>query len=340
MRREQFSVNQLLVNSINGFPFPGGIGMGKAHYVVPASSSTSKYRDWLVANGVNPSDIYATVTAGEDATTAYRNDVVFVFPGAYDEAAEIAWDKPQTHLIGCGGPNSLGDFSEANVVIYSDTITVASIITVTGQNCIFENFTVSNYGNNAACLTAFTLNKYGCYFKNVTFQGNMTTNQNTTVAAASLYIGTDGMYPIFEDCVIGQDCWGTRSGANSGQLRFTGTGQPNGGQFKRCRIVSISDVVTCAAVALPANGAIGRGWVWDNCVFQNLSPAGAAWANCNNVFYDNDAAGQTLLLKDCVGMGYAEWQAGGASADRRIFSNMGVATAGGGLNIEPTATIS
>jgi len=135
-------------------------------------------------------------------------------------------------------------------------------LTITGQNCIFKDVVVSNYGNNAACLAALTLSNYGCSFERVSIQGTMTTNQCTTAAAASLYIDGAGMYPVFQDCIIGQDVWGERSGANSGVIRFTGTAQPNGGRFHNCRILSRSDTATCAAVALPANGAIGRGWTW------------------------------------------------------------------------------
>jgi hypothetical protein len=315
-----------------------GPGIGELKYVAPDTSSTSQFRTQLESMGVSSGDIFTLPSLAEAAMEGYRNDVMLVAPGAYDESSEIAWDKNWAHILGMGGPNTNGDWSEPNVVIYTDSVDNASVVTVTGNNCQFINTTFSNYGNNAACLTPFTLDSYGCYFANCAFQGNMTTNQNTTVAAASLYIAGGGMYPVFDNCVIGQDVWGVRSGANSGQLRFTGTVQPNGGVLRNCRIVSRSITATCAAVSLAANGAIGRGWVFDNCVFSN--EYATPFTQLNNVFYDNDVAGQTLVLKDCVAHGYAEWQAGGAGVDRRIFSNMGVATAGGGLVIEPTATIS
>jgi hypothetical protein len=121
-------------------------------------------------------------------------------------------------------------------------------------------------------------------------------------------------------------------------LRFTGTSQPNGGQLRHCRIVSYSITATCAAVSFAANGACGRGWVFDNCLFSN--EYATPFTKLTNVFYDNDLAGQTIVLKDCMNHGYTQWQENGAGADRRIFSNMGLATAGGGIDIEPTAGIS
>jgi len=311
---------------------PLGIGVGKVRYVVAARATTNLYYNQLRnVNGIKDADIYTTVATAYAATTASQNDVIVVMPGAHVVATEIAWSKSSVHMVGAGGPNTNGDWSEPNVVIYSSATDCASTITVTGNNCQFYNVTISNYGNNAACLTPFTLNSYGCYFSNCAFQGNMTTNQNTTVAAASLYIAGGGMYPVFDNCTIGQDVWGVRSGANSGQLRFTGSVQPNGGWLRHCRIPSRSVTATCAAVALPANGAIGRGWIFDNCIFSNeyASP----FTNLTHVFYDNDAAGQSFLLRQCTAVGYAQWQ----SADRRIFADMPIVGTGGGLCAEPTS---
>jgi hypothetical protein len=317
---------------------PIGLGMGKLRYVVASrASATNLYYAKLKKNGVRDGDIFTTLAAAYAATTGDQNDVIAVTPGAYLETAELAWAKSATHLVGLGGPNTNGDFYEPNCVIYTSGIAVASTITVTGNNCQFINMTFANYGNNAACLTPFTLDSYGCYFSACTFQGNMTTNQNTTAAAASLYIAGGGMYPIFDNCTIGQDVWGERSGANSGQLRFSDTGQPNGGWLRNCRIPSRSMTATCAAVSFSKNGCIGRGWTFDNCIFQN--EYATPFTALNNVFYDNDLAGQSILLKDCVNMGYSEWQAGGAGVDRRIFSNMGVASLGGGICIDPSGTI-
>lgn len=314
--------------------------LGKERYLVTSKSKSSNlyYKRLVDVHGIDPDDIYTSLATAYAAMTASQNDVLYVTPGAYDEDAEVAWSKSATHLVGLGGPNTHGDYSEPNCVIYTDAITNASTITVTGNNCQFINMTISNAGNNAACLTPLTANGYGGYYQNCSFQGNMQANQLSTVAAASLYVGGAGMFNQFVNCQIGNDQWGKRSGANSGQIRFTGTVQPNGIIFKDCRVVSWSATTTCAAVALPANGAVGRGLTFDNCMFYNLNDP--SWTNMANVFYDNDAAGQTIVLKDCAAYGYAEWQANGAGADRRIFSNMGVATAGGGLMIEPTATIS
>lgn len=315
-----------------------GPGIGELKYVAPATSSTSQYRTQLESMGVSSGDIFTLPSGAEAALEAYRNDIMFVAPGAYDEESEIAWDKQATHIIGMGGPNTHGDHSEPNCAIYTDTTTVGAVVNVTGRNCQVINMTFVNAGNHATNLAGLTANGYGGFYQNCSFQGNMTANQLSAVAAASLNVGGAGMFNQFHNCQVGNDQWGKRSGANSGQIRFTGTVQPNGIIFKDCRIVSWSQTASCAAVALPANGAVGRGLTFDDCLFYNLYDP--AWAYMENVFYDNDMAGQTITLKDCAAYGYQEWQANGAGVDRRIWSNMGLATVGGGLPIEPTATIS
>jgi len=342
MAQYNFGAGGLYVNGIPmnaGAGLLGGLGCGNIYYLVTAkATATNLYYKRLVENGVKGSDICTTLAAAYAKTTANQNDVIVVTPGAYLETAELAWSKGNTHLVGLGGPNTGGDWSEPGVVIYTTGVGVASVITVTGANCQFYNFTVSNYGANAACLTAFTLNKYGCYFKNVTFQGMMTTGPDATVAAAALYIDGDGMYPIFDCCTIGQNVWDTRTGALSGVLRFTntaGTG-PQNGKFRNCDFLSCSETATCAMVAIPINYAIGRGWKFDNCHFENFS---VNWAvNLNQVFYDNCGTTHSIMLHHCTAIGIDEWQ-DADQGNNYIGADMPIVGLGGGLARNPTAVV-
>lgn len=312
--------------------------LGKIFYAVPQGSSTSLYEEWARNELDIPAELLFTGALAPaqafEACSGYRNDVVCVFPGAYDIDTELAWSKHNTHLVGMGGPNTFGDWSEPNVVIYSDNVACASVITVTGANCQFLNFTAQNYGNNAACLTAFTLNKYGCRFKNVSFQGVMTAGNDDVVAAASLYIAADGMYPIFEKCVIGQNVWDVREGALSGMLRFTGTTVgPYGGEFRNCRFLSRSDTATVAMVVLPANQSIGGTWLFDNCSFENFA---LNWVvNLNQVFYDACGTTHSIILHHCNAVGFGEWQNADAG-NNYIASDMPIVGLGGGLARNPT----
>lgn len=311
-----------------------GPGIGEIKYVAPATSATSQYRTQLESMGVSSGDIFTSPADAYDAMVGYRNDVMLVAPGAYDLEEELTWDLQNTHCIGLGGPNVGGDWSEPNVVIYSDETDCASVITVTGANSIFRDLVISNYGNNAACLTAATINIYGVTCKNVAFQGVMTAGNDDTVAAASLYIGGAGMYPIIEDCVIGQDVWDEREGANSGMLRFSSaTGRPNGGLFRRCRFLSRSLTATVALVALPAAQCIGRSWVMDQCHFSNFYDGST---NLNQVFYTvTGTQKKAIQLRNCSMSGFDSWQDG---TFELIFGDMPIAEKSGGRMLEMSET--
>jgi hypothetical protein len=314
-----------------------GPGIGEIFYVAPAASSTSQYRTQLQSMGIKDDRIYLSPDTAYAAMVAGRNDVMLIAPGIYDLDAELAWSKANTHMIGLGGPNTLGDFYEPNVCVYTDSTSVASVVTVTGQNCQFHNVNFFQYGNNAACLTAFTLTAYGCYLKNCAFMGATTAGTDNVVAAASLYIGASAGYPIFEDCTIGQNCWYAREGALSGVLRFTNTSSatlPYNGKFIRCRFLSISETATVAMVALPANSCIAGTWLFDNCSFENYSVNWAA--NLNQVFYDACGTSHGIVLHHCMALGIDEWQ-DADGGNNYIGSDMPIVGLGGGLARNPTA---
>ena len=308
-----------------------GPGIGEIFYVAPADASTSQFRTQLQSMGVK--DIHLLPSVAEAKMVAYRNDVMLVAPGAYAETAEIAWDKAFSHIIGLGGDNIGGDYSEPNVVIYSVTANVASVLTVTGQYSRFINFVVENNANDADNLTAATIGIYGTTWKRVAFHGHMAATQNTTVAAASLYITGAGMYPLLEDCIIGQSVWGIRSGALSGVLRFTSSGRPNGGILRRCKLLSYSNTVTCAMVAVPAGVNIGRDWNFEYCLFRNDNPDYGT--KLNQVFYLEPTGLQknVINLMGCGAFGFDAWD---DANNANILSDMAVPAVTGGLGIEPT----
>ena len=199
MKMSEIAMQGWLMNQLGIGP-----GIGEVHYL---RNNADTYGDWLRDDlKVDPYFIHTTLARAYAHLTAGRNDVICVTPGAPLESAGLAWDKANSHLVGMSGPNSMGDFYEPQANIYTTGIAVATVINVTGQNSQFINSTINYYGNNAACLSALILNNYGCIFKNSTLMGNMLANQNSTAAAASLYIGTSGHYPILENCQIIQRC--------------------------------------------------------------------------------------------------------------------------------------
>lgn len=311
-----------------------GPGIGSIYYT--AKTDTAFYQKLLDDGNIAEGNLFALPSKALNGATASRNDIIFVLPGAYDEDVEIAWSKANTHLVGLGGPNTGGDWAEPNVVIYTDATTVASVITVTGANCMFLNATVSNYGDATACLRAFTLDKYGCYFRNMAFQGVMTAGSDGEVEACSLGIWGDAFNPIFDNCIIGQDVWDVRTAAGSGMLNFGDTGgRPSGGWFRNCRFLSNSATAAVAMIRIKISASIGRSWLFDGCEFSNWNEAGT---KLTKVIYQGGAAQKTAIrLKNCAAYGFSKWTDVGYGS---IMSCNPVATVGGGLEIEPTSTVS
>jgi hypothetical protein len=156
----------------------------------------------------------------------------------------------------------------------------------------------------------------------------MTAEQIAVVAASSLYFGPNGANTLMEDCNIGSNAWATRTVANSGVIRYTGTaggGGPSNSTLRRCNIHSNAATNTIAMVALPANNCIARGWLLDQCHFNNF------WVNhvdlLNTAFYDACGTSHDITLRNCSTQGITKWDTSGRGSIFTVGANS--ASAGG-----------
>lgn len=311
-----------------------GPGIGEVHFV--CGEDTAYYSYLRDDCRMNPYLIHHSIAAGEDALTASRNDVLCVFPGAYLETAELDWDKAQTHMVGLGGPNAGGDWSEPNVCIYTSGTAIVNVLDVSGANSQFHNINVINYGANAACLFAVKVNQYGCLFKDCGIKGNMTSAQNAVATTGSLHIAGAGMYPIFKDCQIGQDVWGNRTTANGGVIVYNSSARPNGSDFINCRILSVGDDANCCMVKIATATSSGRGHRFDNCFFSHFDGNASGVTDLARAFYSPSTSVQreTFHLHQCIAIGIDEWQ---DDDDNVVVADMPIVGVGGGLATNPTA---
>ncbi len=309
--------------------------VGQIHFAIPAGSSTSLYEEWARTEMDIPAELISTGALAPSQAfadcSANRNDVVLAFPGAYLHTAEIAWNKAQTHIVGMGGPNVGGDYSEPGVAIYTTTANVANMINITGANSQFHNLIVNNVGADADNVSAIKLVNYGCRFKNVHMAGCMAATQAAAALACSLWIRGAGMYPVFENCIIGHDVWTTRSGANQGVILFNESNtQTNGGFFKGCQILSVCETATGAFVSVVGNNVLGRGWIFENCNFNNYTTGTAM----NQAFYEsasNSIGDRQVILNNCSLNGCDSWQ---DDDNATIVTAMATPNAAGGGVVE------
>lgn len=312
----------------------GGFDWAAVGNIYWVATSGGTMQDLLNRRHIDSAKIFTTLSAAYAETTSGQNDVVFVTPGAHVETAEIAWSKDNTHCIGLGGPVTHADYSEKNVVVYTVTAQQNYVVNLTGDHCIFRNIGLNNAGNHATNLAAMLVNGYGNLFDSVSFIGNMAANQLSAVAAGSLAISTNGHNCRWNNCVIGEDCWGARTGARSGQLIFSGS-QPNGGIMRDTIIKSQSSTVAVGMVRVVPIG-IGRGWLFERCTFLNYGTS-----NLNQVFAssvnDTTHSWTQISLKDCAAFGVDEWSDHSVDA---IYGNMPAATDDGGMTLALDAAAS
>ena len=108
MRYEQLSVSELTVNTINGYSFPAGLGVGNIYYAClsyytgPYTLLNSRFRGKHYSDG--SSILHTTIASAVSATVSGRNDYVIVSPGPWGitEAIDLS-AKTDVHLIGAGG---------------------------------------------------------------------------------------------------------------------------------------------------------------------------------------------------------------------------------------------
>jgi hypothetical protein len=302
--------------------------------------SGSQYQSWLqreldIPNELIYYDDSGLQNAYNNATSA-RNDVILAFPGIYTLTSEIAWSKSNTHVIGVGAGLPVGDWATTTGIplFTTATITQANVLNLTGERNSFRNILFENYGNNTACLQAVTVNGVGNSFYNCGMQGIMTANQRSVAAACSLNIAANGSYSYFEDCIIGQSEWETRTSSTQGHLRYTSTtSMVSFGHFNRCLFRSQAVTAGVPMIVIVTTG-VGYLWRYTDCVMYNH------WVNhtskCDTVFrFLAGISTQTHLLENCVAQGYTEWQI--SDSGECVSSAMSHTYRGGGLALLPNA---
>ncbi len=312
-----------------------GPGIGDVHLLVKEGTAFESWaRDDL---RVEPSHLHFDFAAAEDALTAGRNDTLLVYPGAHAVTVEVAWDKDNTHIVGLGGPVQWTDYSEPGVAIYTATNTVVDTIDITGDFCQFHNVNISNAGAANTCVSAVNNDGYGNYFKNVVFQGNMTSQQAGNANCASLIIDGKGYSCLFENCTIGDNQWATISAGCQLLFATSAQGPPNG-VFRRC--LFLAHIETTASVymvilRLTAGGdSLGRHWLFDECHFTNFW---TNWADqLDECFNSGCSSTHNLMLRNCSSQGIDKW--GGNGPNGRFGTNHPIVGVGGGQARTPNAT--
>jgi len=117
-------------------------------------------------------------------------------------------------------------------------------------------------------------------------------------------------------------------------LVFAGAAS-QGVRFKDCEIVGYANSTAAGLVELLAVNCIDRLILFDRCEFVNLGPQ--TMASAFVVAAGWDARFKRVLLKDCLGLGFTDWE---AAAQGAIYLSGGTHTAGGYTGLAQIATVS
>lgn len=262
-----------------------------------------------------------------------NNDVVFL-TGTATLTASLAWAKNCTHLIGLCAPAKVGKIAQ---IVAGGTTPFSYLVNVTGTGCYFANF-ATEYGfpTTGATTPVAWLDGAGanCY-DNVEFMGfgdatASTGTANQTGARAFKLTAAAGNV-TWRNCVFGTDAI-VRNAANY-TMEITSASADN--MAVGCDFVAKAGASGAGGGhMLIGSGGIARWLHMVNCRFANAVKGGAT--AFTQAFSINSAAGGTVLMDNCTGYGFTNWE---TTASTCLFANMSaVASIDSGIALSVTPT--
>lgn len=315
-RREQFSVNKLTVGTINGAAMNCLMGRGEAYYLVPATSSTSLYRSWLEANGLDPTKMFLTAATAEDAMKANRGDTLFILPGDHAVTASITWDKSNTNIVGVGSVNQRfqpSTLTVGGVRVKCVTTGIDNIFNITGDYVSLYNFGTFNSYDAAANVCDVKIAGRNFYAEGMSFRGgNGATQVATAVSGLPLYFNSSvaggGNAAYLKDCIIGSSGNANRT-LGPGCVYFVGGAAAGFSvEFENCRFasrISTASANQSCLVLLEANYAVDRDLLFNRCNFYNFVENLASLLDY--CIQDECATTHNIVLNQCTMSGIDAW---------------------------------
>lgn len=185
-----------------------------AMYGVPSGGLTI----WLDAakgsdgnSGEVPEAALKSITAAYAKARTGYNDKIFMIPSASSATvtSAITWSKTFTHLIGThpGGMNN-------RCRISTSTASAGTLLTVSGQGCVFKNVLISQEGSHATGnAVALSVSGHRAYFENVGIRNigalAVVDNSHRSLVLAGAYDIT------FKHCYIGEESYDAVTAASA-----------------------------------------------------------------------------------------------------------------------------
>jgi len=229
---------------------------------------------------------------------------------------QLTWSKNLTHLLGLGAPTMYGKRTR----IISGADDISPLVIFSGYGSIFKNLRiVHEQADDTGSLINARVSGARNHFENVEFAGNATAS-SAIDGGCSLEIATGGAELLFKDCVIGLDTIEEATGCMAMVVSATGAAR---NRFDRCVFAGYANSTGAGLVEVNSGNSIDRAWVFRDCEFINLGTQTMASAF---LFHNPDARWKRMLLIDCWGMGFTDWDKDNTGM---LYSNMDIMTPGG-----------
>ena len=276
------------------------IGGGDVFFLVPTTSSTAQFIDWLQANGVDESHYFTSFPTAYAALTDGRNDILVVLPGNHAVTAAQTWAKSYTHLVGAGALVPVNQRARISTV----TTTVSPLITISGSGCTFKNVMFDHQGSNATtagvvCNLSGARNR----FESVTFRhiGALATASDTYRA---LQIASSNGEHYFKNCTIGADTTDAGTASNY-VIEFNGANQTARNVFEDCIIFGNGSANQCFILATTTS-SLSSVNIFKRCIFYNND--NGSMDAMTQAFSLAGASGGHIILMDCLVYGASAYE--------------------------------
>ena len=321
-----------LVNWINSLGL--GLIVGYILHLVPESSSTSQYREWLNGQGVKEAKMFTDIKSAYAKMEAYRGDTLLVYPGTYLSTESLAWAKADTKIIGVGSPNQRyqpSTLGGGGIKLKCTTADVANILNITGDYVSVYGIGTQNTADDDGNLTDILISAKNIHLKECSLRGGTGATQIATAkCGVGLMVdnGTEnvsnaGNGLLVERCTIGSSGNTVRT-VGAGCMAFKCTTPGGGGfgmHFRDCTFSMYSVTSECYAIDAYDAFAFDRDLLFQNCWFYNYGET-----YCAYVFNAYNSHNTNIHLDKSSFFGFDKW----ATAGYDLWASNGPANIGVG----------
>jgi hypothetical protein len=280
-------------------------GVGKVYFVEPANGAAGN-------TSTSPTDAADSVGQAYALTVDKQGDIIYYLNdgnttgSSRESTIPLAWSNDNTHLVGCCAPVPMSQRSRITPVSTA-ALTANPVITVSGHGNTISNVQIAHWGADTNGIAARGLDVTGNrnYFYNCHIVGIPNAHTGDEAAAADLKV--TGSENMFERCYFGANTV-TRSTTNA-CVELTGAATRI--HFKDCFFTLYADNAGALFVKIDAAADIDREILFDNCIFYN--PIGAGSTALTAAMDVHASAGGDVIVKDCMLVGGADWEAADAA---------------------------